>query len=150
MHVRPAVVSDIQGLVSFCRAYAYEELNWQHVSFDADALAETLRHLIASPTGECFVLVEDREFLGFALVFLNRYFFSRERYASDLTFYVAPAARRGWAGVKLIRAMIAYAQSHNVRELLLTVNSGVKVDRTVTLIERLGGRALGQSMSISL
>lgn len=142
--------SDIDGLANFCRDVAYPELRWQHVPFDIDALKETLALIIDSGSGACFVLKVENQIAGFALVFLNRYFFSREKYASDLTFYVSPDGRKGWAGVKLIRAMILYAKEQDVRELLLTVNSGVKVERTVRLIERMGGKVLGRSMSISL
>lgn len=151
MRVREAQANDVDRVVKLCAEHAYPELLWKHVRFQPDALTETLRLMIGSPTGTCLLLEEEGgELVGFALVFVNRYFFSHDRYASDLTFYVRPDRRRGWPGVRLIRAIIAFAKSQNVRELLLTVNSGVKVERTVQLIERLGGRVLGRSMSISL
>jgi GNAT superfamily N-acetyltransferase len=151
MRVREAQASDVERVVQLCAEHAYPELPWKHVRFDSDALVETLRHIVGSPTGTCILLEEDDgDVVGFALVFLNRYFFSHERYAADLTFYVRPDCRRGWPGVRLIRAMIAYAKSQNVQELLLTVTSGVKVERTVRLIERMGGKVLGRSLSISL
>lgn len=148
--IRPATAADVEPLLDLCEHVAYPEGTWKHVGFSREALRATLMVFLPGQVGQVFVAIGADGLTGFAICFLNRYFFSDDVYASDLSFYVRKDRRGSSTGRRLIAAMRDFATRHDAKELLLTVNSGIDVDRSVRFLERLGARRIGASLSLPL
>jgi ribosomal protein S18 acetylase RimI-like enzyme len=146
--IRMATIEDIPATIDFVENYSYKELHWKHVAFSRSGLQATLEMLITQDKGCVILATKANEIIGYALCFINRYFFSDESYASDLTFHVKKEARGAFVGKKLIRAMRDFAVKKGAKELLLTINSGVEVEQTERLLTIMGAKKLGTSMTI--
>lgn len=76
--------------------------------------------------------------IGFGAFVTHPTFFSDERIASDLMTYVHPLYRGSRAFFRLTKAYEKWAVSEGVREINLTVSTGIETERTSSLYSRLG------------
>jgi len=150
--IRLAVEADMEVLLDFGEHVVYPETgeHWQNVRFSREALRATLTQFMPATSGAVLIAIEGNRLVGFAICFLNRYFFSEDLYASDLSFFVCKDRRGSSTGPRLIAAMRAFATDRGAKELLLTVNSGIAVERAAKFLESRGARRIGVSLSIPL
>jgi GNAT superfamily N-acetyltransferase len=148
--VRELCSDDISQVISLMKNYAYPELKWQHVDFSEDACRESIIFFSKSKNSKFFVALKNNQIVGYAPCFINRYTFSKDVYASDVTFFVKKEHRGSFVGKKLIEAMRTFAIEKGAKELFLTINSGVEVERTEKMLSRLGAEKIGSAMTFKL
>lgn len=84
------------------------------------------------------VAEHDGQLVGFMAGFICEHFFSPDRYASEMLWYVSPDWRGSSAAVRMVRAFEDWALTKNVLDVMTGVSSGVQTDRTAALYEKLG------------
>lgn len=85
-----------------------------------------------------FVGVVDGEVAGVLLVACGENWFSRELFGFDVVFYVRPDRRGMLLGRGLLRAFEAWGKEMGCCQVSVGVSSGVMVERTGRMMERLG------------
>lgn len=139
--VRSATFDDIPAIVGLLRVM-HAESRFRSIEFVDAKAAATVAGLL---TERMCVLVAEREgaMIGFFLGAVSEYFFSHEPFAADLALFVDPSQRGGMAGASLLRAFKAWAQARGIRHVEIGVTTGVTVEKTAALFERLGFRRQG-------
>lgn len=105
---------------------------------------KTVANCIASKLGCCFVAVNSDDVPeGFILGVADTPFYSDERFATDLAFYVRPQARS--AGAWLALRFVRWARSvRGVTDISMAISSGMgDVERIGRMYERMGMRRVG-------
>jgi GNAT superfamily N-acetyltransferase len=75
------------------------------------------------------------------------HFFGTDLIASDLCLYTDPTSRRsGLVAALLLKAFETWAEAQGASKIILGVSTGIEVDRTTTLYERLGYTMVGPIM----
>lgn len=85
------------------------------------------------------VAVKDGVITGFFFGMIEELFFSKSHYASDVAIY----ATDGMSGALMIRRFIRWAKAMGVTQIQLGVSSGLNIDRTDTLYQKLGLKRVG-------
>ncbi len=148
--IRELCADDIPHVIELMKNYVYPELKWQHVNFCEEACRESIVFFFKGKNSKFFVALKNDNIIGYAACFINRYTFSKDLYASDVTFFVKKEHRGSFAGKKLIEAMRTFGIEKGAKELFLTINSGVEVERTEKMLTRLGAEKIGSAMTFKL
>lgn len=139
---------DIPAIVALGRAM-HAESRFRTISFDESKLARVLALLMAD--GGCVLVAErDGVLIGAFLGAVSEFYFSREQEASDLALFVHPQHRGGMAGPALLRAFIAWAKARGVRHLGVAISTGVMIEETGALFERLGFQRVGAAFAMEI
>lgn len=85
-----------------------------------------------------FVGVVDGEVAGVLLVACGENWFSEELFGFDVVFYVRPDRRGMLLGRGLLRAFEAWGKEMGCCQVSVGVSSGIMVERTGRMMERLG------------
>lgn len=148
--IRELFPADIPQIIKLMREHAYIELKWQHVSFSEEACFESIWTLHKNPDSKFFVAFKNDNIIGYAACFVRPYNFSRELYATDVTFYVQKEYRGKLIGKKLILAMRDFAIEKGANELYLSINSGVDMERTEKMLTKMNAEKIGIEMTLKL
>jgi GNAT superfamily N-acetyltransferase len=81
---------------------------------------------------------------------VSEFYFSREREVSDLALFVHPEHRGGMAGPALLRSFVTWAKKRGIRHLGINVSTGVMVEKTGALLERVGFKRVGGSFAMEV
>lgn len=144
--IRPATPEDIPRMVELGRAMHGESPTFCRLRFDADKLAATIASTIASPAGFAYAAEQGGEVVGGMLAVITPHYFSPDLVACDLALFMAPEHRGGMAAVRLINAYTKWAEYHGAALVQIGVMTGVNVDKTETLLHRLGWHRSGLVM----
>lgn len=124
--IRTATHADLKrileiGRITLAKAPSYP------VEMDDTKASYMVRRCIADRGMEAFVAVVDGEVVGFLLAMQEEHWFSKDCYATDLTFCVLP--EHADQAVWLLRRFIRWAKSFSkVKSILLGVSSGLDTD----------------------
>lgn len=144
--IRPATDQDIPRLVELAFMMHRESPNYRDIPFDAEKFDETLRLLIGG-AGVVFVAEKDGVVVGAVGGAVAEFFFSRERYASDIGLFVDPAHRHGILAMKLVIAFKRWAEYIGVKEVRMGITTGIHVEDTARLYMAAGMDYLGPVLS---
>jgi GNAT superfamily N-acetyltransferase len=135
--IRPATEADIPDLVELGRHMHAESPEYRGIRYDVDRVAATLQRLLDGG-GIIFVHEADGEIRGGIAGLLGEFWFSSERYASDLALFLHPEHRHGLIAVKLTLAFHAWAGRLGARRVVMGVTTGVNTEKTGQLYRSLG------------
>lgn len=117
-----------------------------HVKRDRESIAQTIGSCMASGLGCVFVAEHEGKLTGVIVGMAQQYWFSRQRQAVDLMF----VSERPGDGMRLLRAFIDWAwKVPGVVEVAGAQSSGIDIERTVELYERLGFKHVGGVFSMT-
>jgi GNAT superfamily N-acetyltransferase len=117
----------------------HQESYFKHFNYNGEKLNNFLSHMVLTPEQYCALVAEkDGTIIGFFLGFTNEHWFGTDRMSCDLACYIIPSERGSMAGVKLMKAYEEWANSNNVKEIVIGVSTGINTDRTSGLFKRLG------------
>ena len=120
----------------------HQESSFKDVPFDVGAVAA----LPLEAGVFCVVDVREGLMVGFFLGHICRYFFSQAKASYDLAFYVTPEFRGSSSVVQLINAYETWAKSRGVKQIYLGQSTGVDMEKTDRLFNRLGYTKLGSTV----
>jgi GNAT superfamily N-acetyltransferase len=141
--VRAATLEDIPTLVELGYAMQQESPRFAHLTYAPIKVAQSAKHMLTADNGGVFVVEHEDVVIGMLGGYVLEYFFSHDKFASDLVVYVAPQHRGGSAFVRLIVAFEQWAIAQGVSEIVLGVSTEVEAERTASMYERLGYRRVG-------
>jgi len=144
--LRIATEADLSALVEMGRSMHAESPRFRHLDFSAEKAARFALALISSPEGRAVIAEKDGHIVGMFLGFVTEHYFGGDRMASDLALYVVPEERGGTAGVRLIKDFEGWARETGAVECVIGVNTGLTVERTKGLLEKMGYAMSGVTM----
>ena len=114
--------------------------------FDEAKLTKLFNTSISAPAAVYFVLsLQAGVAFGLLLGLLYQPYYSSALVAGDLAVYVEPEHRGGSTVVRLIKDFEKWGQSHGAARITLGQSTGVFMERTTQLYERLGYKTVGQN-----
>ncbi len=140
--IRVAVGGDIPALVDLGYAMQQESPRFAHLAYAPVKVAQTLQQMIAADNGRVFVAVRDDIVVGMMGGYVLEYFFSHDKFATDLYVYVAPPYRGGSFFTRLVVAFEQWAIALDANEIVVGISTEVEAERTASLYERLGYRRI--------
>lgn len=145
--IREATHDDVPRLVDLARVMHAEAPNFRDLPFDGDRLAATLRGLVNNPRGFAWLLEdEDGETVGALVALAVPHFFSPSLVSCDLGLFVLPERRGGMGVVRLLNAYRAWSHEIGATKVQIGLMTGVHVEHTRALLERLGWHCAGLVM----
>lgn len=136
--IRPATHADIPAMVELGRALCAESPRWSRLNFSGEKLAELLGSLIDSEDGFAWVAVANGRITGALIAVVTQHWASEDRIAQELSLFVRQDARGALHAARLITVLDAWAEERGAKWLQVGVSTGVTVERTGQLYERLG------------
>lgn len=138
--VRDATLADIPAMLRLGEIM-HAESRYSFMAYDAEKVAGTLRSLM----GTGFVRVHERngEIDGGMVGYMTEAWFSRARVAAELALFVTPGKRGGMAAWYLLSEFSAWAENQGAQEITLAITTGVKVEETGRMYQRLGFEQVG-------
>lgn len=85
------------------------------------------------------------EYVAFFLGAVHQQYFGNDWVATDLATFVHPEHRGGSYFLRLVKEFEAWAQSLGVKEIYLSQSTGINIEKTKSMFERLGYQAIGYS-----
>lgn len=139
--VRDATLDDIPAMVALGEIM-HAESRYSFMAYDGEKVAITLKTLMQTG-GFVRVHVKDGEIDGGMVGYMGNPWFSGERVASELALFVVPGKRGGMAAWYLLSEFGAWAENQGAREITLAITTGVKVEETGRMYQRLGFEQVG-------
>lgn len=136
--IRQATHADIPAMVELGRALCAESPRWARLTFNGEKLATLLVSLIDSPDGFAWVAVASGAVVGALIGIVDEHWASDDRVAQELSLFVREDARGAIYAARLITVLDAWAESRGAKWLQAGASTGVAIDRTALLYERLG------------
>lgn len=87
--------------------------------------------------------ISEADLIGILIAEIDWYFFSEQKLAVDVLFYVRPSFRGSRAAVQLVREYKNWAIEKGAREICLSTTTGVEPDRTAKFFSRNGFNIVG-------
>ena len=137
--IRNAKISDLPQLMELGKRL-HKLSPYPDVPIDLQTCASTLGQCISSAFGFAVVAVHEGKITGFIMGAAVPLWFSKKRGVTDFITYAETAGD----GYRMIRRFVDWGWSiPNVIEITLAQSSGIDVDRTAKLYERVGLHRVG-------
>ena len=120
-----------------------ESIAHRGMKLERDKLMQQLRASQKNPNVYFKIAVRGGEVLGGFFGVINTVYFSDERAARDLAWFVRRSSRGGAAAVRLVADFERWGLSKGVKQFFLGQSTGVNIEITKTLYEKLGYRVVG-------
>jgi hypothetical protein len=139
--IRAATYADIPALIAIGALYAPQIS--AHYDLDEPQIKKTLLFLMASKRGCVFVSEVCGEIVGLLIGQIDRLWFSKKFYATDIAFLVKPG--HPMQGYLMAKRFVNWAKSFNdVIDVTMQISSGLgDTDRIGRMYERLGLKRVG-------
>ncbi len=138
--VRDATLADIPAMVALGQLM-HAESRYSFMAYDGEKVAITLKTLIG--TGFVRVHERDGEIDGGMVGYMSEAWFSRAKVAAELALFMTPGKRGGMAAWYLLSEFSAWAENQGAQEITLAITTGVKVEETGRMYQRLGFEQVG-------
>lgn len=140
--IRPATHDDIERLVELGEQM-HAESRFAKLSFDHDKVRNLFAHLIESPDGLLIVADVDGLIIGGFAGYVVEHYFALTKVASDFGLFVAPEHRGGMTAPRLMRAYVEWAKEQGAVMVQAGITTGVHVNETARLYQKLGFKQAG-------
>jgi GNAT superfamily N-acetyltransferase len=137
--IRPANLTDLNALVALGRVMHAESPRMGRMEYAELKAKATLAGLIASPDN-CLLLVADEggKLVGGIAAAIEEHWFSNDKMAYDLALFVHPDKRGGMTAARLLNAYAHWAKEKGARITQFGISTGVNLETTGALAEKLG------------
>tara|TARA_A100001391_G_C5018026_1_gene265062 strand:+ start:383 stop:853 length:471 start_codon:yes stop_codon:yes gene_type:complete len=140
---RRAVRDDVLCIFEMARDF-HSESELSDIPFDDGVFARYLQEQIEDDMSSCIFVAEvNGENVGFIFGSIYQLYFSETFAANSDIWYVRPEYRGGLIGVLLLRNFEKWAIQKGARFLVNGSSSGISLERTHKLIEKLGYESVG-------
>lgn len=141
--IRNATPDDIPAIVSLGEAMHAESRYRDPLPWCAPKVTGLLDWLLANDDGLVLVAEAGDRIIGGFLGMVEDHWCSRARVATDFALYVHPGWRGSSAAARLLGAYGAWARERGAVLVQAGITTGVHVEATSRLYERLGFRRVG-------
>lgn len=140
--IRPATHEDVPRLIEL-GVVLHASTSYAALDFNHAKAAAFLHSLIGSPSGVVFVSVHDEVIIGGMVGGLVDQWFNDDLIAYDYSLFVEPSRRQGIVAARLIAAFQEWARIKGAKQIYMGIGTGVSVEGTTRLYERMGLRVAG-------
>ncbi len=150
MKIRHARPMDVPELLELGREI-HEESRLSGLSYDAQKLRQSLEGMFAHQKGtHCLLLAisGNGDIAGVMLGYITEYFFSRDRVATNIVFYVRPEYRGSSAAAKLVMAFRTWAANRDAAEVSVNITSGIRMEKFHSFLMKMGFEHIGGNYSL--
>ena len=141
--IRPAVKADLPKIVELGKAMHEEAERLRVMKFVPAKVYVTISGLIDSPDGLVLLVEEDFELVGGIAAMVKPHWFSTDLMAYDLALFVRPDRRGSVAAARLLKAYKDWAKEKGAVITQFGISTGVHLEATSALVERLGFQPSG-------
>lgn len=145
--IRPATHDDIDRLAELGEMM-HAESRFARLPIDLHKVRALFAHLIESPDGLLIVSESDGVVIGGFAGYVVEHYFARTLVADDFALFVDPEYRGGMSAPRLLKAYVDWAKGKGAVMIHAGITTGVHVDETAKLYERLGFKLAGQLFEI--
>ena len=92
-----------------------------------------------------YIAIYNNQIIGVFIGFITEYYFGKDLYASDLTYYVDRTKRGSVAAVKLFREFETWAIKKGAKRINPATSTGINPERTKKFYERMGYTVTGHT-----
>ncbi|MCC7310798.1 MAG: GNAT family N-acetyltransferase [Sulfuritalea sp.] len=138
--IRPATLADLPRLIQLAKTM-HAESRLAVLSFNPDKVLAMLTYCLQS--GLLLVAERDGEIIGGFAGIIEEHWFSDDLVATDMGLFVEPGKRGGFAAAALVSAFLDWAEQRGAKMTDILINTGVRVEDTAKLLDRLGGGRVG-------
>lgn len=143
MNIRPATVDDLPAMI-LMGAEMHKESIYRDRNYSYEKLLTDGRYMLQHPDRYFLAVAEDEKgTVGMYVGFITEFYFGYDTVAYDLLLFVNQGRRGTLAAARLIEAFTEWAFANGASEIRPGVSTGVMVDRTAGLYERLGFESIG-------
>ena len=143
--IRPYHPFDKMAVLELGKQMHAEAPRYQNKLFDEGRAGAAIDGIAGA--GAVFVAEDDGKLVGMIGGMVSPEFFSTEKVAYAICHYVAPAARKGLAGFRLLKAFEAWAFGPGgADESVVAPSTGVETDAVVGMYERAGYKIYAHSL----
>lgn len=145
MLVRPVQREDVVPLVEIGKVM-HKESVYAHLDYDIEKLHQLGEGIAANPDSDWAAftaIAATGERIGMLVGYIAEHTFGRDKVAQDFINFVLPERRGIMAGKAMIHMFEDWAKRKGVAEVYLGITTGVEVERTAKLYERLGYERAG-------
>jgi GNAT superfamily N-acetyltransferase len=143
MEIRPATPQDIDAIIALGARMHSESPRFSKLSYNGEKVRGLMTMAMQDQRYLVLVAESDGELLGGFAGFMAPHWFSDDEVASDLALFVKPDRRGGMAGVRLVKAFVAWAKPRNPKLIQLGISTGVLVEETAQLYRAIGLKQFG-------
>lgn len=137
-NVRKATVEDIPALLPLWAAMHAESPHYRDRNYSERKVYNSAFVIIGKPDlGGILVAESEGRIVGVLAFVVAEDFFGHDKFTTDLVVYVTPEKRGGTAFVRLVTAYEKWADELGIVEKFLGVSTGIDMDKTVDMLERL-------------
>lgn len=138
--IREARTADLGPVLELCWAM-HSETEYSRFSLNKASTEQFVRHMMETS----FVCVAENEdgVVGVMIGAVSPMWFSDETEAVELMLYVAPSARGGFVGKRMVEMFKDWANGKGVSRTVVSISSGGDVDRKGRWLERIGFEPIG-------
>jgi len=129
--------------LALAREMHAESASHRFMRLNEQKLVEQFRRASISEDAYFSLAVRDGAVLGGLLGVIYDQYFSDERAATELAWFMSKSARGSSAAVRLLHHFEEWASARGARAVLLGQSTGVDIDRTTRLYGKLGYMTVG-------
>lgn len=146
-NIRDMTHDDINAVLALGASLVLESPNFRTKTFDKAKCDKLLRVMLSSDLHGMFVAEEGGSLVGVALMYVTEQLFGPDKYASDILIYVTPEHRGGPTAFKFIKKIEQWASETGVPEITFGIGTGIHLDKTVRMYEKMGYKVTGTSLT---
>jgi len=146
--IRPATAADVATIVAIGEAMHDESRYRDPLPWCAPKVTGLLDWLLASDDGLVLVAEAGGAIVGGFLGMVEDHWCSRARVATDFALYVVPEHRGSTVAARLLGAYITWARDRGAVLVQAGITTGVHVEATSRLYERMGFQRVGNLFEI--
>lgn len=149
-HVRRAMEEDMSEILVLARRFHAESPVHRALSFSEQKVSNLIRTAFEDPAWLPIVAVDDQGIIGIGLFWCLPEFYSEDRVAGDIVFYVAPDRRGSWAAIKMLDYVVEWARAAGALAYRMGIHTGINHDQAVRFFEKRGLKLTGFMMTLDL
>lgn len=149
--IRFATLADIPAIVEMARELARESPKYSQHGFNADKTRALAERLTTAPAGACMLVAERAgQVIGMMALAVVERFISDGAFVTDVTLFIRPEHRGGFAFARLVDAAEKWARDQGVQDVCFGVSTQVHAERTVCAYQRKGYTLSGYTLTKTL
>ncbi len=140
--IRKATINDLEEMI-LLGFDMHQESRWQVMDFNVEKVARFFTSCIDSSDYLVIVSEEAGKLIGGFVGYAMPHWFSDDVMAGDFALFIHPDHRGGLVAIKLIKHFVEWAKGKNAILIQLGISTGVNLEKTSRLYERLGFEKMG-------
>lgn len=150
MTIREMTSKDLAAAVDLCFQFIADTPYQREFGLTASrtTVTNTLESTLSSPTSIVLLAEQDGEFLGFILGMVTPWLLNdEEKVATELAWFVAPEARGGTVGVRLMQAFVEWSTELGAQLVTMSCIEEVSGEKVAGFYEKMGYSLLERAYS---